>query len=186
MRLFLVLIFFITLQANEINNFNNKEEYKASINFEERGLYLNAAKALLPLYNSFPKDYFLNLRLGWLFFKSKKYADAKNYYQKASLIKPKSFEPKYGLIKIALIQYDFKKAQKIAYQILAIDPLNYYGNLYFIDALIGAKKYQLAYKTLTKMLTYYPTSLPFINRFKKVQKEILKKDNVGYLFEIIK
>jgi len=60
--------------------------------YEREGDYETAAKALLDLYEVHPRDYTLNLRLGWLSYLSGHYEQAKDYYRASIKARPDSLE----------------------------------------------------------------------------------------------
>ena len=159
MRILLILtISFIMLFAND----TIKETYSKSFEYEKMGNYKEAIKILQPLYQKYPKGYTLNLRLGWLFFLSKRYNNALKHYQKASLILPSSFEPRLGICRVYLATQYWEKAKIISYSILKEDPLNYYANLYATQALIKENNFKDAQYIIRKMLIRYPTDISFL------------------------
>lgn len=138
------------------------DAYAKSFTYEKMDKYEEAIKALVPLYRNYPNGYTLNLRLGWLFFLAKKYRNAIEYYQKASLILPASFEPRLGLCRVYLTTRSYEKAQTVAYGILKEDSFNYYANLYAASALLGQKRFEAAGTIAEQMLTRYPTDTAFL------------------------
>ena len=119
-------------------------------------------------YNTEKKDYYTNIRLGFLYCSIHKYANADFHYQNAEKIKKKSIEPLLGLyyVNIALKQY--KKAESYCKKIIRIDPKNYYGNLYFIYSQMGQKQYAAALKYALKMRKIYPADISLIFALKNI------------------
>src|SRR5690349_6658888 len=64
---------------------------------ESQGNILLAIESLSDLYRSSPKDYFLNLRLGWLFRRYRSYLNAKEHYLAAEKADPNALDPQLGL-----------------------------------------------------------------------------------------
>jgi tetratricopeptide (TPR) repeat protein len=141
-----------------------KEQYLKSYNYEQMQRYNEAIKVLAPLYKQYPKTYILNLRIGWLYYLNKNYNSAIYYYEKASKINEYSLDSRLGLIRIYLDTYSFHKAEFGAYQLLKIDYYNYYANLYAVKALIAQKKYSIATNMVKKMLSLYPTDIPYLEQ----------------------
>jgi len=75
-----LLIFYTAfgLSYDEIKN-----AYYRSYQYEKSGNYEDAIKSLMPVYNKYPDGYTLNLRLGWLYYLNKKYANSIYHYEKA-------------------------------------------------------------------------------------------------------
>ena len=170
----LTLVFISTLFANDKSN-HISEVYLQSYNYEYIGKYDEAIKVLIPLYEKYTKGYTLNLRLGYLFFLSKKYKNAEIYYKKALLVLPSSVEAQLGLIKIKLMLKEYEDVQILAYCILKVDYYNYYGNLYAIESLIAQKKYDTALEIINKMLALYPTDVAFLEKRVIVYKHTKSK-----------
>ncbi len=147
-----------------------KKQYFKSYDYEQMGKYDEAIKVLSPLYQKYSNGYTLNLRFGWLFYLDKKYKDAINYYQKASLLNTYALNPKLGLIRIYLDTQYYAKAEKVAQELLKIDYYNYYANLYMTNALLSQKKYKAALKNIQKMLALYPTNVLFLEQLALVYK----------------
>ncbi len=166
-----------TSKDNEI-----QKDYYQSYNYEQIGNYDEAIKVLVPLYNQYKNGYTLNLRLGWLFFKSKRYKDSLDYYQKASIISPNSIAPRLGIIRIYLKTQSYKKVESASQQLLKIDYYNYYANLYIVKALIAQKKYDTALFVVRKMLVLYPTSVRYLEELAKIYKATSNKN----LYQIYK
>ena len=173
-KLLLICTITIFTYANDTTKYI-EDIYLKSYNYEYMGKYQEAIKVLAPLYKKYPNGYFLNLRLGYLFLINKKYANAKSYYNKASLIVPSSLEPILALTNLKLLLEQYEQAQILAYKILKIDYYNYYGNLYAIDSLIGQKKYDTALLIINKMLNLYPTSIIFLEKLATVYKNTNNK-----------
>lgn len=137
--------------------------YQDSYRYEKTGNYLDAIRALVPVYKVYPDTYTLNYRLGWLFYLLQKYQDAEKYYQQAETLAPYSLEVKNSLAMLSLAREEWKKAEQYCNQVLTIDYYNFYGNLNLITALKAQKKYQDCESVARKMLYILPTNLSFLN-----------------------
>ena len=176
MKKILILTLFVSLVFASEAFKNSKTAYAKSYDYEQVNKYKEAIKVLTPLYKNNPSDYTLNLRLGWLLSLQKHYTDSIKYYEQASLIRPKSIEPKLGLARVYLNSYSFAKAQNMTAQILKIDYYNYYANLYMIRSLIGQQKYSNAIEIIKKMRAIYPTDILFLEQLLVVYKYTNHKD----------
>jgi len=171
MKFILLTLLTLSLLYGESQTKNIKEAYLNSYNYEQMGKYSEALKVLSPLYKKYPKGYTLNLRFGWLFFLNKKFTNAKEHYEKASLTNPYALDPRLGLIRVYLSTASYSDAEQVAYELLKIDYYNYYANLYIITALNAQKKYEIATKIVQKMLVLYPTDILFLEQLAFIYKE---------------
>ncbi len=158
----LVIFLFLTTVSFGLTEEKIKEAYSKSFQYEKIGRYKDAIKALSAVYNEYPDGYTINLRLGWLYYLSKKYANSIFHYEKAIKINPYSIEAKLGYTLPLLAQERFSDVEKVCYQILYTDYYNYYGNLRLSYVLRMQKKYDLAEKVSKKMLYIYPTDINFL------------------------
>lgn len=157
----LIFVLSIVLGASQESD-SVKKQYLKSYDYERIGQYNESIKVLSPLYQKYPKGYTLNLRFGWLFFLNKKYKDAQKYYKEASLTNPYALDPRLGLIRIYLATSSYNDAEQVAMELLKIDYYNYYANIYITQALIAQKKYDIAQKVVSKMLSLYPTEIVYL------------------------
>jgi len=159
-----VIIFFLIyiFSAVALDYEDIKRSYYRSYQYERTGDYENAIKALSFVYNEYPDSYTVNLRLGWLYYLAKKYANSIFHYEKAIKAAPYSIEARLGYTLPLLAQAKFGDVEKVCYQILNTDYYNYYGNLRLSYVLRAQKKYKMAEEVATKMLTIYPTDVNFL------------------------
>lgn len=184
-KLFLLLSFsFSLLFSAAQDNEKIKQYYFKSYDYEQMGKYEEAIKVLSPIYKKYPKGYTLNLRLGWLFYLNKKYADSIKYYKKASLVNMYALDPKLGMISVYLVIQKYKEAEMVAQELLKTDFYNYYANLYMTQALIAQEKYQVATEIINKMLALYPTDITYLEQLAIVYK-ITKNKYLNKLYENI-
>ena len=162
-KMLLIISVVLSLFALDVKN-----AYYKSYNYEKMGDYKDAIKVLIPVYNKYPNGYTLNLRLGWLFFLSKKYNNALIHYKKASLAVPYSIEAKLGMMRVYLACGDYDSALKIGNAVLKTDYYNYYGNYYEILSLTAKKRYDEALSLINKMLSLYPTSVMYLVELGKI------------------
>ncbi len=182
-KIVFLISFFVITFGNDFNEIKNS--YYKSFNYEKMGNYKEAIKSLASLYKKYPKGYTLNLRMGWLSYLNKSYKDALYYYKKASLANSYAVDPKLGLIVVHLDTGNFKEAEKVANELLKIDFYNFYGNLYISKALFFQKKYDTALAVVRKMLSIYPTSIPFLEMLARVYKATNNKHFEQVIKDII-
>jgi len=131
---------------------------------EEQRNYSIAIGKLMPLLKTSPNDYFLNLRLGWLFFQSQKYKNAINHYEAAAKVEPASVEPGLGLSAVLMTISDYPEAIAACKEILRRDPLNYMGRQRLIKAYLGQKDFANAAREAEAALKTYPTDAIFLEQ----------------------
>ncbi|ADY73507.1 Tetratricopeptide TPR_1 repeat-containing protein [Desulfurobacterium thermolithotrophum DSM 11699] len=140
-----------------------KNSYEKSYMFERQRDYTDAIKALMPIYQSYPNGYTVNLRLGWLYYLLKKYANSEYHYKKALKVIPTSVEAMLGLSLSYMAQERWNDVESLMYQVLKVDYYNYYGNLRLCIALRKQKKFSISETVARKMLSIYPTDVNFLN-----------------------
>jgi len=163
LKVFLLLqVLLLSLTAFSLNYDQIKEAYQKSYLYEKIGNYKDAIRVLMPVYEAYPNGYTVNLRLGWLYYLWGKYKNSEFHYTKAVKAIPSSVEAKLGLTLPLMAQEKWAHAERVIYQILTVDYYNYYGNLRLCFVLEKEKKYNLQKQVALKMLSVYPTSVPFL------------------------
>ena len=102
------------------------------------------------------ESYEVNLRLGWLYYMNKSYAQSVTRYQKAVAAKPYSVEAKLGLVKPFSLQENWDKVLQQYADILKIDPQNTTANYWAGIINYNQKKYEQAGKLFEKIVNLYP------------------------------
>jgi tetratricopeptide (TPR) repeat protein len=100
----------------------------------------------------------LNLRLGYLNYEAKKYAESVEYYTKSVDLMPFSIEAKLGLALPLSMTNNWKRITELYTDILKIDPQN--STVLYRMGLISFtnKDYNSAYKYYEKLVNMYPFS----------------------------
>ena len=166
MRLFVSLILLVCLFPSFVYSMTHKdikEAYEKSYLYEKGRDYKDAIKALMPVYQSYPDGYTVNLRLGWLYYLMQKYANSEYHYGKALKAVPSSVEAMLGLSLPFMAQDRWNDVESLMYRVLKIDYYNYYGNLRLCIALRNLKKFSTSEAVARKMLSIYPTDVNFLN-----------------------
>lgn len=136
--------------------------YVLSYGYESVQDYDNAIKVLSEVLYTDSHGYLVNLRMGWLTFLKGRCAEAREYYQSAIKASPDSIEAKLGYMLPLLAQTRYAEVEKVAKEILAVDPGNYYANLRLAYVLRLQAKHKPAEAVLTPMLRRYPGDISFL------------------------
>jgi tetratricopeptide (TPR) repeat protein len=125
-----------------------------SYEFEKTANYTGAIKELVGIYSA--NDYFINIRLGWLFYLSKNYSESLKYYQKAIVLKPYAIEAKFGCIKPLSALEKWDKVEDQYLEILKIDPQNSIANYWLGVIYYNRKDYISSNRLFEKVVNLYP------------------------------
>jgi tetratricopeptide (TPR) repeat protein len=139
-----------------------QQAYHKSFHYEQTQNYSAAINALLPVVRGYPKGYTVNLRLGWLYYLMKHYANSIAHYDVAIKTAPTAVEAKVARLLPLLAQERYSEVEQTAYQVLNIDFYNYYGNLRLAVALRKQNKTYLALEVVYKMQALYPADVTFL------------------------
>ncbi len=125
-----------------------------SYEYEHNSKFTLAISVLSNMYN--PNDYFINIRLGWLNYLAKNYAESIRFYSKAIALKPYAIEARFGYIKplSAIEKWDIVKQQYL--EILKIDPQNTLANYWLGVIYYNRKSFTNAVKLFEKVVNLYP------------------------------
>lgn len=145
------------LTAGEI-----QEAYYKSYNYEKLQDYENAISALTKVINEYPQGYTIQIRLGWLYYLKGNFANAIYHYQQAIKINPSALDAKLGYTYPLLAQNKYEDVESLLYAILSLDHYNYYANLKLAYVLRMQKKYDLAQKIVSDMMTLYPIDVALL------------------------
>lgn len=137
---------------SRINAFNN------SIAQAEKGNYNEAIKELTNIYSTYSNDYLVNLRLGYLYYLTKKYDESIKYYSKAVELKNyQSVEAYFGLVLPLAAREKWNDVAKSYEKIMSLDPNNYTANLRMGQILMNRKDYKNADQYLAKVYRLFPS-----------------------------
>ena len=159
--------------------------YEKSYQYERLQDYKNAIKSIAPVAESNSQDYFVNVRLGWLYYLNANYANSRKHYLVAIRIAPRSVEARLGYLLPLLAQGRYEEAEVGARQALKIDPNNYYANLRLAFALRMQKKYEVAAAINGRMLELYPNDVSFLTEMALAQQALGEEQVAGTLFRQI-
>ncbi len=155
------------------------ESFSLSYKLEQVQNYSGAIKAISPL--AYDDDYVVNLRLGYLYYLSGKYANAVKHYRLSHRLFPSAITPLLGLMNISIARKRYSEIEKYGYQIIKNDRHNYYANLKLNYAYLMQEKYDIAKENITKMLILYPedvSTLLQLARYYIAKKNFQKMKNI--------
>jgi cytochrome c-type biogenesis protein CcmH/NrfG len=158
------------------------EAFRKSFQYEYDRKYPEAIKTISEQLSANPKDYTLNLRLGWLYNLNGDYKNAAHHYYTALQIAPRSIEAGIGYLLPLLSQARYSEAESFARQIIKGDPGNYYANLRLAVALRLQGKYAEAKEVVQPMLEAYPADVLFISEMALINVSQKKQDAAAALF----
>jgi len=125
-----------------------------SYDLEKASNYTGAIAELKKVYKT--DDYFVNIRLGWLYYLAKNNQESLKYYQISIKLKPLALEAKFGCVKplSAMELWDAVKEQYMA--ILRIDPSNTRACYWLGVIFYNRKEYPKADNLFEKIVSLYP------------------------------
>lgn len=153
--IFVALFAFACLQSVVSQSPTTRQStFYKSYDLEKASNYTAAISELKKVYKA--DDYFVNIRLGWLYYLAKNNQESLKYYQIAIRLKPSAIEAKFGCVKplSALEMWDAVKEQYLA--ILRIDPNNTRASYWLGVIFYNRKDYAKAYKLFEKVYSLYP------------------------------
>lgn len=136
-----------------------KDAFATSYRYEKAQNYPDAINSLLVIKD---KGYLYDLRLGWLYYLSGNYANARLHYQSAVASAPAAIEPRLGLTLPLMAQMRYDEVESVAKQILMVDPSNFTANLRLCMVLRYQQKNSQALEIARRMLKLYPTDVSFL------------------------
>ncbi len=158
-KILTIIILFISLSLSSIWTAWSEsipQIYQQSYEEEAKGNYQEAILVLMQANRSGDNSYLYHLRLGWLQYLVTKYTDSVNSYRKAVILNKNSIEAKLGLMLPLMAQGKWSDAEKVAKEILSLDPLSYLGNSRMAYIYYNLKQYMDAEASYRKVLSYYP------------------------------
>ena len=166
------LLFAFNLSAKELSHEQISKAYYNSYGYEKSGNYLDAIKAVQLVHERYPNTYTVNSRLGSLYRLDGKFRNSIEHYKKALKVLPSSISAKLGLQYTHVLSEDYAKTLEIGYQIISVDYYNYYANYRIAYSLAQTGKYDLAEKTINKMLAIYPADVLFLTELGLLQLQL--------------
>ncbi|MEI6263729.1 MAG: tetratricopeptide repeat protein [Sphingobacteriia bacterium] len=147
-----ILFFMNNIQAQ--NPALIQKAFTDSYLLENKKLYGEAIAALNKVYDE--NSYAINLRLGWLNYMNKNYAQSQQFYQKAVAKKPQSIEAKLGLVNPLAALDNQEKTLQVYNDIIKLDDANYTANYWAGVIHYNQKRFEQAARFFEKVVNNYP------------------------------
>lgn len=143
---------YLTIQAQDQKTI--QEAFTKSYALETNKKYTEAIDALKLLNAN--ENYPVQLRLGWLSYSNKKYAESVAYYTKAASLMPASIEAFLGMANPLAAQNKWVELEQNYLNILKNDPKNSTINFRLGQIYYNRKEYSKAEKYFSASLNLYP------------------------------
>lgn len=148
------LVFLMMASMSSFAQVNYNAAFSNSYENEAKKDYTAAINALTSL--NADNHYFVQLRLGWLYYNSLKYATALEAYNKAVVLKPTSIEALLGVANSYSALQKWEDMYKTYEKILALDPNNTVANYRIGLSNYYLKKFDVAESYASKVVKFYP------------------------------
>ncbi len=147
---------------------------------EDKGDFKAALQDIQPIYSD--KSYLVNLRIGWLSYLSKDYANSVVYYKKACDLNPGATEPLWGLALPLIAQEKWYDVENTYKSIVRFDPKNSLVNYRLGMIYYYRKNYVDALKHFDITLTLFPLDYDSILMSAWTTYFLGKKEDAKVLF----
>jgi len=147
-----LVILFSSLVAQ--NTATTQATFVKSFESEKSGNYVAAINTMKTIYKA--DSYIINIRLGWLYYLAKQYAESIKYYEKSISLKPYAIEARFGCVKPLSAIESWDKVKSHYVEILKIDPQNTVANYWLGVIYYNRKDYVTATKLFEKVVNLYP------------------------------
>lgn len=131
-----------------------QQAFSESYTYEFNKKYADAIAVLVK--QKADQKYEVQLRLGWLYYQNKQYAQSVQHYQQACAFMPYSIESKLGLVKPLSMLENWNQVMEQYESILKIDPQHYTANYWAGVIRYNRKQYDAALKSFEKLVNLYP------------------------------
>lgn len=163
-------------QTAKIKAFNESVQYEKNKNYQQ------ALSVLEKIYSDNAKDYFVNLRMGWLYYNLQNYDKSEKYYRLAAEINSKSVEAMIGLTYPLAAKEQWKEVEALYQKILKIDGMNYTANLRLGQMYLYRSDYTGAKKYLERIYYVYQSDYELNLYFGWVMYYLGDKNNAREMF----
>lgn len=151
---FIIAITMMTFSIHLKAQTSRQTAFYKSYEAEKGRNYATAIAELKKTYKA--DDYFVNIRLGWLNYLAKQYAESQKFYQISINLKPYSIEAHFGMIKPLSAIENWERVKQEYLSILKIDPQNTLANYWLGVIYYNRKDYNTAMKLFEKVINLYP------------------------------
>lgn len=154
----ILLVWVSTARAGEL-----QDALRASYAAEAKGNYTEALRLLQDVQTRESRNYFLQMRLGYLNLTLKQYAASMSAYQEADRLDTRAVEPSLGALKGAMALGKWADAEKWANDVLKRDAANYSALSSLAYACFVRKDYAKAVKYYEQVVELYPSDTTMKN-----------------------
>lgn len=175
----IALVFCLLLSANSFSQ-DTPNACSNSFISESKFMYSEAIKSMNDIYSE--KSYFINARLGWLYYLKKEYVTSISYYKKAVQLNPKATEPLWGITLPQIALEQWVDLENTYLTIVRLDPKNSLVNYRLGMNYYYKKNYVEALKYFDVSLTLYPTDYDAMNMTAWTNYFLGKKEEAKILF----
>ncbi len=148
------LLLLLATSASTQNTSALQEAFYRSYEAETKSNFSQAINELVRVYKK--DDYFVNLRLGWLYFLAKNNQKSEQFYRTAIRLQPYSIEARFGLVKPLSATARWDQVQLQYSEILKIDPQNTMANYWLGVIHYNRKQFTVAVRLFEKVVNLYP------------------------------
>lgn len=148
------LLLLLATYASTQNTSAWQEAFYRSYEAETKSNFNQAINELVRVYKK--DDYFVNLRLGWLYFLAKNNQKSEQFYRTAIRLQPYSIEARFGLVKPLSATARWDQVQLQYSEILKIDPQNTMANYWLGVIHYNRKQFTVAVRLFEKVVNLYP------------------------------
>ncbi|GMU87189.1 MAG: hypothetical protein AMXMBFR48_24300 [Ignavibacteriales bacterium] len=156
--------------------------FNESVQYEQNKNYKQALSSIEKIYSDNAKDYFVNLRMGWLHYNLLNYDKSEKYYRLAAEINSKSVEAMIGLTYPLAAKEQWKEVEALYQKILKIDGMNYTANLRLGQMYLYRADYTGAKKYLERIYYVYQSDYELNLYFGWVMYYLGDKNNAREMF----
>lgn len=128
--------------------------FRISYTQENSGDYKAAVNILKSVYDD--SSYEMNLRLGWVSFKSGDFKESEAYYRKAITLRPYGIEARFGLVFPLSSMGNWTLVNSVYEEILTIDANNSLANYRYGLLAYGKEDFARADRLFSKVVNLYP------------------------------
>jgi tetratricopeptide (TPR) repeat protein len=154
--------------------------FAKSYESEQAGKYANAINDLKAVYKA--DGYFVNIRMGWLYYLAKQYSESIKFYNIAIALKPYAIEARFGCVKPLSAIESWENVKGQYFQILKIDPQNTVANYWLGVIYYNRKSYAAAEKLFEKVVNLYPLDYDSIIMLAWTKLNLAKSADAKVLF----
>jgi len=158
-----------------------KAAFSQSYEMESSGNIQASINALKAVYEE--SSYELNLRLGWLCYKSGEFQQSEAYYRKAVSLRPYGIEARFGLILPLSSMGNWTQVISVYDDLLTIDPNNSVANYRYGLLMYNREEYLKAEKLLTKVVNLYPFDYDSLVLLGWIKLRLIKPLEARVLFQ---